>query len=153
MPHYPDDIEYSDKYMDDFYEYRHVLLPKEVYKKLPRGRLLTESVRNFSFRNGAHLEFSNQEDGYITNFIAQNLTFFSSEDQRVLILNLEIHPLVFWLLPTLSSTPDIIHLITSLIILVSIDSSSNCDNSSFYSAVSRPGMLKKFKVFLPSSVD
>lgn len=44
MPHYPDEIEYSDKYMDDYYEYRHVILPKEVYKKIPRGRLLTENV-------------------------------------------------------------------------------------------------------------
>lgn len=44
MPHYPDEIEYSDKYMDDYYEYRHVILPKEVYKKIPRGRLLVESV-------------------------------------------------------------------------------------------------------------
>jgi len=43
MPHYPDEIEYSDKYMDDFYEYRHVLLPKDTYKKMPRGRLLSES--------------------------------------------------------------------------------------------------------------
>ena len=44
MPHYPDEIEYSDKYMDDHYEYRHVILPKDVYKKIPRGRLLTEHV-------------------------------------------------------------------------------------------------------------
>lgn len=114
MPHYPDDIEYSDKYMDDFYEYRHVLLPKEVYKKLPRGRLLTESVRITSFRNGAHLEFSNQEDGYITNFIAQNPTFFSLEGQRELILKQEILLLDSCLLQILSSTPDIIHLITLL---------------------------------------
>lgn len=43
MPHYPDEIEYSDKYMDDYYEYRHVILPREVYKKVPRGRLLAEN--------------------------------------------------------------------------------------------------------------
>jgi len=42
MPHYPDEIEYSEKYKDDFYEYRHVLLPKEIYKKMPQGRLLSE---------------------------------------------------------------------------------------------------------------
>ncbi len=47
MPHYPDEIEYSDKYMDDYYEYRHVILPKEVYKKLPRSRLLVENVHSF----------------------------------------------------------------------------------------------------------
>jgi len=33
--------------MDDYYEYRHVILPKDVYKKLPRGKLLTESVTHF----------------------------------------------------------------------------------------------------------
>ena len=42
MSHYPDEIEYSDKYFDDFYEYRHVILPKHVYKKAPKGRLLSE---------------------------------------------------------------------------------------------------------------
>ena len=47
MPHYPDEIEYSDKYMDDYYEYRHVILPRDVYKKLPRSRLLTENVSVF----------------------------------------------------------------------------------------------------------
>jgi len=26
MPHYPGEIEYSDKYNDDSYEYRHVIL-------------------------------------------------------------------------------------------------------------------------------
>ena len=49
MPHYPDEIEYSDKYMDDYYEYRHVILPRDVYKKGPRGRLLTESVSDELF--------------------------------------------------------------------------------------------------------
>lgn len=44
MPHYPDEIEYSDKYVDSHYEYRHVILPKEIYKKLPKGRLLGETV-------------------------------------------------------------------------------------------------------------
>ena len=43
MPHFPDEIEYSEKYYDEIYEYRHVLLPKEVYRKMPKSRLLTES--------------------------------------------------------------------------------------------------------------
>lgn len=43
MPHFPDDIEYSDKYFDDYYEYRHVLLPKAIYKKMPKGKLLGEN--------------------------------------------------------------------------------------------------------------
>jgi cyclin-dependent kinase regulatory subunit CKS1 len=42
MPHFPEEIEYSDKYTDDYYEYRHVILPKATYKKMPRGRLLGE---------------------------------------------------------------------------------------------------------------
>ena len=28
MPHYPSEIEYSDKYYDELFEYRHVQLPK-----------------------------------------------------------------------------------------------------------------------------
>ncbi len=36
MPHFPDEIEYSDKYFDDHYEYWHVLLPKAIYKKMPK---------------------------------------------------------------------------------------------------------------------
>lgn len=47
MPHYPDDIEYSDKYTDEHYEYRHVILPRDVYKRLHRGKLLTENVGIF----------------------------------------------------------------------------------------------------------
>jgi len=43
MPHYPDEIEYSEKYCDDIYEYRHVLLPKNVFKTIPKGRLLSET--------------------------------------------------------------------------------------------------------------
>lgn len=36
-------IEYSDKYEDGKYEYRHVILPKELAKSLPRNRVLTEA--------------------------------------------------------------------------------------------------------------
>ena len=32
MPHYPNDIEYSEKYQDNTYEYRHVILTKEIFK-------------------------------------------------------------------------------------------------------------------------
>ncbi|CAF1224435.1 unnamed protein product [Rotaria sordida] len=35
-------IYYSDTYKDEMYEYRHVILPKEIAKKVPKGRLLTE---------------------------------------------------------------------------------------------------------------
>ena len=40
--HYPKVIEYSDKYYDDVYEYRHVILPQEIYKQMPKSRILTE---------------------------------------------------------------------------------------------------------------
>jgi cyclin-dependent kinase regulatory subunit CKS1 len=43
MPHYPDEIEYSDKYNDEIYEFRHVILPKDVFKKIPKGKLLSEN--------------------------------------------------------------------------------------------------------------
>ena len=42
MPHFPDEIEYSEKYQDDEFEFRHVLLPREIYRRIPRGRLLFE---------------------------------------------------------------------------------------------------------------
>lgn len=35
-------IEYSEKYTDDAFEYRHVILPKELAKNLPKARLLGE---------------------------------------------------------------------------------------------------------------
>jgi len=39
-------IEYSEKYMDSAFEYRHVILPKELAKTLPKARLLSEQVRD-----------------------------------------------------------------------------------------------------------
>ena len=42
MPHFPEEIEYSEKYYDDVYEYRHVFLPKQIFKKMAQGRLLSE---------------------------------------------------------------------------------------------------------------
>ncbi|CAN8064016.1 unnamed protein product [Agarophyton chilense] len=36
-------IQYSDKYYDDVYEYRHVILPADIAKHVPKNRLLAES--------------------------------------------------------------------------------------------------------------
>lgn len=36
-------IQYSEKYFDDTYEYRHVVLPQEIAQLLPKGRLLSEN--------------------------------------------------------------------------------------------------------------
>lgn len=112
MPHYPDEIEYSDKYMDDYYEYRHVLLPKEVYKRIQKGRLLSQSVIDGLFRNGDLWEFNSHEDGFITSFIDHSLTFFSLEGQREVILKLDYHLQDLSHHPILSAT-EIIDLIPS----------------------------------------
>ena len=80
MVHYPDEIEYSDKYSDDYYEYRHVILPRDVFKRLPRGRLLTENVRIFRIRNGGQLAYSSREDGPTTKCTSQNPIFCSLEE-------------------------------------------------------------------------
>ncbi|CAO1372767.1 unnamed protein product [Diamesa hyperborea] len=37
------DIYYSDKYEDDEFEYRHVQLPKELARLVPKSHLMTES--------------------------------------------------------------------------------------------------------------
>lgn len=39
----PQHIQYSDRYLDDTYEYRHVILPANIAKITPKGRLLTEA--------------------------------------------------------------------------------------------------------------
>jgi cyclin-dependent kinase regulatory subunit CKS1 len=38
-----DDFHYSARYSDNKYEYRHVHVPKELAKKIPRNHLLSES--------------------------------------------------------------------------------------------------------------
>lgn len=35
-------ISYSDKYYDDKYEYRHVVIPQEIVKLVPKNRLMSE---------------------------------------------------------------------------------------------------------------
>nr|DAD48775.1 TPA_asm: hypothetical protein HUJ06_018712 [Nelumbo nucifera] len=40
-------IQYSEKYFDDTYEYRHVVLPPEVAKLLPKNRLLSVKKKCF----------------------------------------------------------------------------------------------------------
>jgi cyclin-dependent kinase regulatory subunit CKS1 len=37
-----DQIYYSEKYYDEDYEYRHVMLPKNVAKLIPRDKLMNE---------------------------------------------------------------------------------------------------------------
>ena len=40
MPRYLDNIEQSNKYYDDYYEYKHLILPEAIYKKLGKERKL-----------------------------------------------------------------------------------------------------------------
>lgn len=32
----------SERYYDDIYEYRHVVLPNDIAKRVPKGRLMSE---------------------------------------------------------------------------------------------------------------
>lgn len=41
MPHYPSRIEHSGKYEDARFQFKHVKLPREVFRQMPRGRLLS----------------------------------------------------------------------------------------------------------------
>ncbi|XP_034948959.1 cyclin-dependent kinases regulatory subunit [Chelonus insularis] len=36
-------IQYSEKYCDDKYEYRHVILPADIAKHVPKSHLMTET--------------------------------------------------------------------------------------------------------------
>ena len=47
MPKFPNEIEYSEKFTDDLYEYRHVILPREIYNTVNVKRILIEV--NFIF--------------------------------------------------------------------------------------------------------
>ncbi|XP_055904083.1 cyclin-dependent kinases regulatory subunit [Eupeodes corollae] len=39
----PKEIYYSDKYYDEEFEYRHVVLPKELVKLVPKTHLMSEN--------------------------------------------------------------------------------------------------------------
>ncbi|XP_055602291.1 cyclin-dependent kinases regulatory subunit-like [Uranotaenia lowii] len=38
-----DQIQYSEKYYDDVYEYRHVILPQDLARNVPKSHLMTET--------------------------------------------------------------------------------------------------------------
>lgn len=38
-----ENIQYSEKYSDEYYEYRHVILPQDLAKLVPRTHLMTET--------------------------------------------------------------------------------------------------------------
>jgi hypothetical protein len=49
MVHYPDEIEYSEKYQDDRYEYRHVILNRTAAKEVWK---LTDSMKRLLGEDG-----------------------------------------------------------------------------------------------------
>ncbi|KAL3620129.1 Cyclin-dependent kinases regulatory subunit 2 [Castilleja foliolosa] len=61
-------IQYSEKYFDDIYEYRHVVLPTDVAKQLPKNRLLSEIM------SGVEWGFNKAEAGFIMQSIGQSRT-------------------------------------------------------------------------------
>jgi cyclin-dependent kinase regulatory subunit CKS1 len=42
MTYFPEDVEYSEIYNDDTYEYRHVVITKFIFKFMPKNKLLEE---------------------------------------------------------------------------------------------------------------
>ncbi|XP_038221274.1 cyclin-dependent kinases regulatory subunit-like [Zerene cesonia] len=38
-----DQIQYSERYSDDIYEYRHVILPPDIARLVPKSHLMTET--------------------------------------------------------------------------------------------------------------
>ncbi|CAH4027354.1 unnamed protein product [Pieris brassicae] len=38
-----DQIQYSERYSDDVYEYRHVILPQDIARLVPKSHLMTET--------------------------------------------------------------------------------------------------------------
>ncbi|XP_033215546.1 cyclin-dependent kinases regulatory subunit 1-like isoform X4 [Belonocnema kinseyi] len=62
-----DQIQYSEKYNDDKYEYRHVILPVDLAKNVPKSHLMTETEwRNLGVQqspNWVHYMMHGPESG------------------------------------------------------------------------------------------
>jgi cyclin-dependent kinase regulatory subunit CKS1 len=43
MVHFPKEIEHSEKYQDEVYEYKHVILTKEAFMSMQKDKLLSET--------------------------------------------------------------------------------------------------------------
>ena len=91
------EIYYSDKYNDGQFEYRHVMIPKDLAKLVPKTHLMSEAEwRNLGVQqslgmNAVYLVFfekvfflnhiSHCQAGFTTCITSQSLTFCSSGDQ------------------------------------------------------------------------
>ena len=63
------DIYYSDKYTDDKFEYRHVMLPKDLAKLVPKTHLMSEAEwRNLGVQQslGMNAEFPHSNYSSLT---------------------------------------------------------------------------------------
>ena len=55
----PKNIYYSDKYTDEAFEYRHVMLPKELAKMVPKTHLMSETEwRNLGVQQSQGMSYS-----------------------------------------------------------------------------------------------
>jgi cyclin-dependent kinase regulatory subunit CKS1 len=43
MVHFPKEAEHSEKYTDDLFEYKHVIVTKEMYDKMSKNKLFSET--------------------------------------------------------------------------------------------------------------
>uniref|UniRef100_A0A3B3Z9L4 Cyclin-dependent kinases regulatory subunit n=1 Tax=Periophthalmus magnuspinnatus TaxID=409849 RepID=A0A3B3Z9L4_9GOBI len=75
-------IYYSDKYDDDKYEYRHVMLPKDIAKRVPKTHLMSESEwRNLGVQ---------QSQGWVHYMIHQPGTVSDANLMKIMIMPLMI---------------------------------------------------------------
>nr|CAB3231455.1 cyclin-dependent kinases regulatory subunit-like [Phallusia mammillata] len=85
------EIYYSDKYYDDFYEYRHVMLPREISKLVPKSHLMSEAEwRSLGVQQSqGWIHYMKHEPGVFRNianwliwgYIASFTNFFCSSDK------------------------------------------------------------------------
>ena len=65
----PKNIYYSDKYTDEHYEYRHVMLPKDLAKLVPKTHLMSETEwRNLGVQQSQGTEILHFEDNLVISF-------------------------------------------------------------------------------------
>ena len=85
------DIYYSDKYTDDKFEYRHVMLPKDLAKLVPKTHLMTEAEwRNLGVQQSLgktetsslfislEIIYNSHQDGSTTCYTSRSPTSCSS---------------------------------------------------------------------------
>ena len=79
---FQDMIHYSPRYSDDSYEYRHVMLPKNMLKAIPHDYFNQETgtLRILTEEEWRGLESHNLWVGPITKLMLQSLIYYYSRD-------------------------------------------------------------------------